>query len=194
MGAETRVFDPHGLPLPDSAPATHPKVKELRESAEWSEGMVWCSPERHGAMTGIGTNTGSGARDGVRESIASRADCESDGPQHYSASNARNTSARPRTCRPPLLQWMRPFSDCDATRRRRFWPKPPCIPVARIQLIHVSDQSPPSAIIGRRYANRDAEGLSGGQQTLQGADWQVVGIPLTRLRGRAWAVDLGPGF
>ena len=53
MGAETRVFDPHGLPLPDAAPATHPKVDELRESAEWSEGMVWCSPERHGAMTGI---------------------------------------------------------------------------------------------------------------------------------------------
>ncbi len=53
MGAETRVFDPHGLPLPDGAPATHPKVNELRESAEWSEGMVWCSPERHGAMTGI---------------------------------------------------------------------------------------------------------------------------------------------
>jgi arsenical resistance protein ArsH len=53
MGAETRVFDPHGLPLPDAAPATHPKVAELRESAAWSEGMVWCSPERHGAMTGI---------------------------------------------------------------------------------------------------------------------------------------------
>jgi len=53
MGSETRVFDPHGLPLPDGAPASHPKVKELRESAEWSEGMVWCSPERHGAMTGI---------------------------------------------------------------------------------------------------------------------------------------------
>jgi arsenic resistance protein ArsH len=53
MGAETRIFDPHGLPLPDGAPATHPKVQELRESAQWSEGMVWCSPERHGAMTGI---------------------------------------------------------------------------------------------------------------------------------------------
>jgi arsenic resistance protein ArsH len=53
MGADTRVFDPHGLPLPDGAPATHPKVKELRDSAEWAEGMVWCSPERHGAMTGI---------------------------------------------------------------------------------------------------------------------------------------------
>lgn len=53
LGAETRVFDPHGLPLPDSAPPTHPKVKELRDLAAWSEGMVWCSPERHGAMTGI---------------------------------------------------------------------------------------------------------------------------------------------
>jgi arsenic resistance protein ArsH len=53
MGAETRIFDPAGLPLPDSEPDTHPKVRELRELAAWSEGMVWCSPERHGAMTGI---------------------------------------------------------------------------------------------------------------------------------------------
>jgi arsenic resistance protein ArsH len=53
MGAETRIFDPAGLPLPDSEPDTHPKVVELRELAIWSEGMVWCSPERHGAMTGI---------------------------------------------------------------------------------------------------------------------------------------------
>ena len=53
MGAETRVFDPTGLPQPDSAPETHPKVAELRELAAWSEGMVWTSPERHGAMTGI---------------------------------------------------------------------------------------------------------------------------------------------
>ncbi len=53
MGAETKVFDPAGLPLPDSEPETHPKVRELRELAAWSEGMVWCSPERHGAMTGI---------------------------------------------------------------------------------------------------------------------------------------------
>jgi arsenic resistance protein ArsH len=28
-------------------------VQELRSLAEWSEGHVWCSPERHGAMTGI---------------------------------------------------------------------------------------------------------------------------------------------
>jgi arsenic resistance protein ArsH len=53
MGAEVRTFNPSGLPLPDDAPDTHPKVAELRELALWSEGMVWCSPERHGAMTGI---------------------------------------------------------------------------------------------------------------------------------------------
>lgn len=53
MGAETRIFDPRDLPLPDAAPQDHPKVLELRELARWSEGMVWCSPERHGAMTGI---------------------------------------------------------------------------------------------------------------------------------------------
>ena len=53
MGAETRAFNPSGLPLPDDAPDTHPKVQELRQLAEWSEGMVWTSPERHGAMTGI---------------------------------------------------------------------------------------------------------------------------------------------
>jgi arsenical resistance protein ArsH len=53
FGAETRTFDPSGLPLPDDAEATHPKVQELRDLVTWSEGMVWCSPERHGAMTGI---------------------------------------------------------------------------------------------------------------------------------------------
>ena len=53
FGAETRIFNPSGLPLPDDAPADHPKVQELRELVQWSEGQVWCSPERHGAMTGI---------------------------------------------------------------------------------------------------------------------------------------------
>jgi arsenic resistance protein ArsH len=53
MGAETRIFNPSGLPLPDDAPDTHPKVQELRELVQWSEGLVWTSPERHGAMTGI---------------------------------------------------------------------------------------------------------------------------------------------
>jgi arsenic resistance protein ArsH len=53
MGAEVRIFDPQDLPQPDSVPESHPKVQELRALADWSEGMVWCSPERHGAMTGI---------------------------------------------------------------------------------------------------------------------------------------------
>ncbi|WP_394781476.1 arsenical resistance protein ArsH [Undibacterium sp.] len=53
FGAETRVFDPHGLPMVDSVPPDHPKVQELRTLSAWSEGQVWCSPERHGTMTGI---------------------------------------------------------------------------------------------------------------------------------------------
>jgi len=53
MGGEVRIFDPRGLPLPDGEPDSHPKVLELRELAQWAEGMVWTSPERHGAMTGI---------------------------------------------------------------------------------------------------------------------------------------------
>lgn len=53
FGAETRNFNPSGLPLPDATGPDHPKVKELRDLANWAEGMVWCSPERHGAMTGI---------------------------------------------------------------------------------------------------------------------------------------------
>lgn len=53
LGAEVRIFDPSGLPLPDDAAADHPKVQELRDLVTWSEGMVWCSPERHGAMTAV---------------------------------------------------------------------------------------------------------------------------------------------
>nr|WP_286206642.1 arsenical resistance protein ArsH [Thauera linaloolentis] len=53
LGGETRLFNPSGLPLVDDASEDHPKVKELRELAQWAEGMVWSSPERHGAMTGL---------------------------------------------------------------------------------------------------------------------------------------------
>lgn len=53
FGAEPRIFSPRDLPLPDGAPVDHPKVVELRELAKWAEGMVWVSPERHGAMSGI---------------------------------------------------------------------------------------------------------------------------------------------
>lgn len=53
FGAETRVFDPHGLPLPDGAVVNHPKVQELRDLSAWSEGQVWTSPERHGAMSAV---------------------------------------------------------------------------------------------------------------------------------------------
>lgn len=54
LGAEVRVFNPSGLPLVDDGVDTsHPKVRALRDLAAWSEGMVWSSPERHGAMTGV---------------------------------------------------------------------------------------------------------------------------------------------
>jgi arsenical resistance protein ArsH len=54
FGAETRIFDPSDLPLPDQVKGDdHPAVHELRDHALWSEGMVWCSPERHGQITGI---------------------------------------------------------------------------------------------------------------------------------------------
>lgn len=54
LGAEVRFFHPSGLPLvDDGTDASHPKVRELRELVAWCEGMVWSSPERHGAMTGL---------------------------------------------------------------------------------------------------------------------------------------------
>jgi arsenical resistance protein ArsH len=53
FGAETQIYDPRDLPLPDAVAADHPKVKELRELSLWSEGQVWCSPERHGAISGV---------------------------------------------------------------------------------------------------------------------------------------------
>ena len=53
FGAEVRIFNPSGLPLPDDVPVEHPKVQELRDLVLWSEGQVWCSPERHGAMAAV---------------------------------------------------------------------------------------------------------------------------------------------
>lgn len=48
-----KIFHPQGLPLPEDSSTDHPKVKELHELLAWSEGMVWCSPERHGSMSSI---------------------------------------------------------------------------------------------------------------------------------------------
>lgn len=54
FGAETRIFDPAELPLPDQVKGDdHPAIHELRELSNWSEGQVWCSPERHGQITGL---------------------------------------------------------------------------------------------------------------------------------------------
>ena len=53
FGADTRIFNPSGLPLPDDAPNDHPKVQELLDLMQWSEGQVWCSPERHGSLSGV---------------------------------------------------------------------------------------------------------------------------------------------
>jgi arsenical resistance protein ArsH len=52
-GAEVKIFNPAGLPLVDDVTEEHGKVQELRELSLWSEAQVWCSPERHGAMTGV---------------------------------------------------------------------------------------------------------------------------------------------
>ena len=56
FGAEVKIFDPSGLPMVGSVPESHPKVAELRELCIWSEGQVWCSPERHGAVTSVFKN------------------------------------------------------------------------------------------------------------------------------------------
>ena len=54
FGCETRIFDPSDLPMPDQVQDDdHPAVHELREHSLWSEGQIWCSPERHGQITGI---------------------------------------------------------------------------------------------------------------------------------------------
>ena len=53
FGADVKFYNPAGLPLVDEENTSHPKVLELHELVKWSEGMVWSSPERHGAMTGV---------------------------------------------------------------------------------------------------------------------------------------------
>ena len=53
MNCEVKIFNPKGLPLVDDDNEQHEKVTELRELAMWSEAQIWCSPERHGAMTGL---------------------------------------------------------------------------------------------------------------------------------------------
>jgi arsenic resistance protein ArsH len=56
MGAETKIFHPHDLPIAGSVPKDHPEVQKLRALSLWSEGQVWCSPEMHGAITGVFKN------------------------------------------------------------------------------------------------------------------------------------------
>lgn len=54
FGAETRIYNPRDLPLPDHvAGDDHPAVHELRALSAWSDGHVWCSPERHGQISGL---------------------------------------------------------------------------------------------------------------------------------------------
>jgi len=53
LGAEVKIFNPAALPLVDEVSDSHEKVQEIRELSIWSEAHVWCSPERHGAMTGL---------------------------------------------------------------------------------------------------------------------------------------------
>jgi arsenic resistance protein ArsH len=56
FGADVKIFDPMALPMAGSVPEDHPKVLELRALSLWSEGQVWCSPERHGAITAVMKN------------------------------------------------------------------------------------------------------------------------------------------
>lgn len=56
FGADVEFFDPRELPIYGSVPDTHPKVQELRELSQWSEGHVWSSPELHGQISGIMKN------------------------------------------------------------------------------------------------------------------------------------------
>ncbi|WMJ68079.1 arsenical resistance protein ArsH [Stenotrophomonas sp. 24(2023)] len=56
LGCQTRVFDPHHLPMLDSVGKDHPEVQRLRQWSQWADGHVWVSPERHGTVTGVFKN------------------------------------------------------------------------------------------------------------------------------------------
>lgn len=53
FGAEVKVFDSTELPVFDRVSYEHPKVQELHKLAQWSEGMVWSSPEIHGNISSV---------------------------------------------------------------------------------------------------------------------------------------------
>ena len=50
-----KIFDPAGLPAmnQDNFHELPTKAKELHDLVKWCDGMVWCSPEIHGSMTGL---------------------------------------------------------------------------------------------------------------------------------------------
>lgn len=56
LGCEVRIYDPRDLPVKGPGLDEHPEVLRLRELSQWSEGQVWCSPEMHGAITGVFKN------------------------------------------------------------------------------------------------------------------------------------------
>jgi arsenic resistance protein ArsH len=56
LGAEVRWFHPADLPVYGPGKDTHPKVVELRELSNWSEGQIWSCPEQHGSITGVFKN------------------------------------------------------------------------------------------------------------------------------------------
>ena len=56
LGCDVRFFHPLELPIKGPGLDDHPKVQELRELSQWSEGQVWSCPEMHGAITGVFKN------------------------------------------------------------------------------------------------------------------------------------------
>lgn len=116
MGAEVRFFDPTGLPLPHSVEPSDPKVAELRELAEWSEGMVWSSPEIHGNLSGlmkmqidwIPLNTGS-VRPTQGKTLAVMQVCG--GSQSFNAVNSLRMLGR----------WMRMFTIPNQSSVAKAW-------------------------------------------------------------------------